>query len=440
MVEYSKAIALAALSAFLFVWALTDPELPVLVPFLMFVPILTAILSCSILSAISGVLIFSLTLAATILFGTQNYGYEIYFASVVLVAALHSIPFLGLIALTRVRFLSGFLHLAMAFSLLYLCFEYLATRQNIVPLGSLASTVVSSIELARIVYILGPLWFSPVVLIVSSGIAYSISRRTISPIVGVMLAGAGLFLTIALSEPTNLTIQEDRRKTVSVAIIQGSITKDQYDMADASYSYVKDEIKRAYVQLTLMELNEVDLVVWPETALHDPIDEQDFSLLDRRLVESSSTLIAGHVIKELDNHGGVKHYNAASSFTAGMTPTSTYRKNNLLPITESKFTPGIKASALKTEFEKMAVLICFEAIYKSYVEQTIKKDVSMVVVLSNDSGFGRSLVSYYMLKQAMLIAVSQNKHVIRASQAGVSAFINPNGSITKNAHTLSESC
>jgi apolipoprotein N-acyltransferase len=231
-----------------------------------------------------------------------------------------------------------------------------------------------------------------------------------------MLAGAGLFLTIALSEPTNLTIQEDRRKTVSVAIIQGSITKDQYDMADASYSYVKDEIKRAYVQLTLMELNEVDLVVWPETALHDPIDEQDFSLL------------------------GVKHYNAASSFTAGMTPTSTYRKNNLLPITESKFTPGIKASALKTEFEKMAVLICFEAIYKSYVEQTIKKDVSMVVVLSNDSGFGRSLVSYYMLKQAMLIAVSQNKHVIRASQAGVSAFINPNGSITKNAHSLSESC
>jgi apolipoprotein N-acyltransferase len=74
-------------------------------------------------------------------------------------------------------------------------------------------------------------------------------------------------------------------------------------------------------------------------------------------------------------------------------------------------------------------LICYEGAFVDLVQEAVKKNNDVFVILTNDSWFGNSIGRYQHLAISVIRAVETGKFVIRAAQSGISACIGPDGKI-----------
>lgn len=111
-------------------------------------------------------------------------------------------------------------------------------------------------------------------------------------------------------------------------------------------------------------------------------------------------------------------------------------ENLLRPVKEfffgkgSMFSPGNNASILLTHNGiKAAPVICFESAFSNLVRDSILLGANILVVISNDTWFGKNQGRMQHLAVDTIRAVEYGRAVARATQDGISAFILPNGEI-----------
>jgi len=75
-------------------------------------------------------------------------------------------------------------------------------------------------------------------------------------------------------------------------------------------------------------------------------------------------------------------------------------------------------------------LICYEIIYSGKI-YPILDDTSFIINISEDGWFGNSIGPYQHFSHSIFRAIEEGKNVIRASNNGISAFIDSNGIIVK---------
>jgi len=85
----------------------------------------------------------------------------------------------------------------------------------------------------------------------------------------------------------------------------------------------------------------------------------------------------------------------------------------------------------------IAPFICYEIAYADLVLREAKK-ADVVVTLSNDSWFGDSMGPHQHLQIARMRALETGRFVIRATNNGISAIINPKGIVTTTAPQFKE--
>ncbi|HIF49699.1 MAG TPA: apolipoprotein N-acyltransferase, partial [Cytophagales bacterium] len=73
-------------------------------------------------------------------------------------------------------------------------------------------------------------------------------------------------------------------------------------------------------------------------------------------------------------------------------------------------------------------LICYEIIYSGKI-YPILNDTSFIINISEDGWFGNSIGPYQHFSHSIFRAIEEGKNVIRASNNGISAFIDSNGVI-----------
>jgi len=73
-------------------------------------------------------------------------------------------------------------------------------------------------------------------------------------------------------------------------------------------------------------------------------------------------------------------------------------------------------------------LICYEIIYSGKI-YPILNDTSFIINISEDGWFGNSIGPYQHFSHSIFRAIEEGKNVIRASNNGISAFIDSNGII-----------
>ncbi len=95
------------------------------------------------------------------------------------------------------------------------------------------------------------------------------------------------------------------------------------------------------------------------------------------------------------------------------------------------FAPGERTAPLVFQNSQVGILICYEIIFSSLVEERIGKGAEVIVNISNDAWFGNTSGPYQHLYLSVLRAVEQNRAVVRCTNSGISAFISPKGKITK---------
>ncbi len=245
-----------------------------------------------------------------------------------------------------------------------------------------------------------------------------------------------------------------------IAVIQPNIPQDLKSLTIERPEQALENYRK-HVRLTLEAAREKpDLIVWPEAAIYQgpvwDVPSRDWLRQHPghgRVVaparEARARTLVGALVLERD---GTAHAytNSALLVEKDGTISGRYDKVHLVPFSE--FTPlaatfpwmrdlihrysGLRLEDMRsgTEFpaweaggRTFGTQICFEAIFPEISREIARKGAAFTVNISNDAWFLDSGELDQMLAMARFRAIENRTHVIRATNTGISAFIEPTG-------------
>ncbi|HXJ34318.1 MAG TPA: apolipoprotein N-acyltransferase [Candidatus Eisenbacteria bacterium] len=203
----------------------------------------------------------------------------------------------------------------------------------------------------------------------------------------------------------------------------------------------------AHVILTreLLAAGPVDLVVWPETAYVRGL-RRPLPLSGRPVLQDLAVplLFGGSSVREED--GRRLATNSALLVGADGMIRDVYDKNLLIPFAEyvpmaglvpglARLFPHVQAFDASTDTPalhlgswRLATPICYEVARPDFVRRMVRTSRPHVLVaLANDAWFGDSQEPWIHLALARLRAVEHRRFLVRATNSGVSAIVDPNG-------------
>ncbi len=230
--------------------------------------------------------------------------------------------------------------------------------------------------------------------------------------------------------------------STSVTLLQGNIPQE-----------MKWRPERALATLEtyreLLRSADSKLIVLPETALpmlNVDLPSDYLKALADRAVKNGGDMLYG--VPELDPSGS--YYNSVMSVGTG--PAQTYRKHHLVPfgdyfplrpvlgwimnllhIPMSDFSPGAQVQKpMQVAGQKVAVNICYE---DAFGEEIIRQlpQATMLANFTNDAWWGDTVASRQHLQIAQMRALETGRPMLRATNTGVTAIIDPAGQIVASA-------
>lgn len=211
-------------------------------------------------------------------------------------------------------------------------------------------------------------------------------------------------------------------RPIRVAGVQGGLPNHAYRAATADPAAMRHVVE-TYERLTADAYPRADLVVWPETAVRAPVLETPS--LRARLAPGPDDppLIAGLIGR---NPAGDLQ-NLAVALGPGGRELARQPKVRLVPGTEAHFTPGAAWAPLDTPAGRIGALICLESVYPDAGRALAAAGAELLVVMSNDAGFGRSPITRHMTDRAAVRALETGRWLLRVGQAGITTLIDPRG-------------
>ena len=232
---------------------------------------------------------------------------------------------------------------------------------------------------------------------------------------------------------------------LKVALLQGNIPQDLKFQADR-YAATLAIYKR------LVEAGEGQLIVLPETAIPRFLDAVDPSYLkdiERIAAERRADILIGVPIRDSDG----RYFNSVIS--VGTSPSQRYDKSHLVPFGEF-VPPGfgwiVKTFAIPlTDFslgpenpkplalagQLVAPNICWE---DAFGEEIIRQlpQATLLANVSNVAWFGDSLAPAQHLQISRMRALETGRTMLRATNTGVTAIIDPRGRVVARLPQFTE--
>lgn len=81
--------------------------------------------------------------------------------------------------------------------------------------------------------------------------------------------------------------------------------------------------------------------------------------------------------------------------------------------------------------QNAAPIICYESVYGEYVSDYVKRGANILTIMTNDGWWGNTDGHKQHLQYARLRAIETRKWVARSANTGISAFIDPSGTIVQ---------
>ena len=234
--------------------------------------------------------------------------------------------------------------------------------------------------------------------------------------------------------------------TIKVGMIQGNIEQgDKWDpkMAEDNLNVYRQAARK-------LRDAPVDLIVWPEASYPAVLSTQIASirpqilgLTDIEMTRQPFTLL-GTVSEEPSGN----FYNSAFLFDAHGRIEGQYHKAHLVPFGEyipykklfffakkltapvGNFIEGTSFDPLVFDDNKMGILICYEDVFPEISRKAVFSGAEFLVNITNDAWYGVSSAPYQHLALSVFRAVENRRFLIRATNSGVSAVIDPWGRIT----------
>jgi apolipoprotein N-acyltransferase len=199
-----------------------------------------------------------------------------------------------------------------------------------------------------------------------------------------------------------------------------------------------------------------DLIVWPEApapfAEDDPQFRSGMSLLAR----------SAHAPVIVDNLG-ISHnpdtsssriydrFNSASFITPDGTFAARYDKMHLVPFGEyvpfksffffagsllaeaGNLSPGTQRTVFSYDGHHYGTFICYESTFADEIRLFVLKGADVLVNISDDGWYGDTSAPWQHLNMVRMRAIENHRWVLRSTNTGVTAVINPYGQVTASA-------
>lgn len=258
-------------------------------------------------------------------------------------------------------------------------------------------------------------------------------RLSITALLAFWIAGS-LLKQVEWTEPVG--------QPLSVSLLQGNIAQDlKWEASEI------DRTLRTYLGLAIQ--HPARLIVMPETALplllhHVPEDYL------RRLREVATDQGGDLLLGVPEQENGL-YFN--SMISLGSAPSQTYRKSHLVPFGEfipfkaalgwiyrdwlhiplADLAPGSTAQRpMRIAGQLVAANICYEDVFGEEIIRQLP-EATLLVNASNDAWYGRSLAAHQHLQISQMRALESGRMMLRATNTGATAIIDPRGSLVAEA-------
>lgn len=241
------------------------------------------------------------------------------------------------------------------------------------------------------------------------------------------------------------------RGSAAAILVQPNISDDA-DWTPALLSSTERQLTMLSLSPVLSHDGDADLIVWPE--MPAPFYDYDaaFTAINSSIARTAhAALLTGVVGRASD---GAPLNSALLTGSDGRV-VSRYDKVHLVPFGE--FVPwpfGLltkKVSSEAGDFEagrhvvvsaigshKIGTFICYESVFPGYIRQFAASGAEALFNISNDSWFGKSAARYQHLQIVRMRAAENHRWILRATDNGITAAIDPAGRVTGAAKEYEE--
>ncbi len=335
--------------------------------------------------------------------------------------------------------------------------ELARTRVTGFPWDLLGTTQVDNIPLARLATVTGVYGLSFEIMVVNAAFAavYLIRRQHRQPLLIasicaaiVLQAGRLIPAPVALPDHSALLVQ------ANVPILESSDWTTQYftdTLRDLSAISLHPPSEALPDNNSASSQVHPDLIVWPESPApfysSDPIFRNAVSDIARA---SHAWVLAGSLgvrNASMTPQQPSELYNSGSLVGPSGEWVSRYDKIHLVPFGEylpfkhifsfaggltkevGDFSRGSSRAPLDAGGTKLGIFICYESIFPDEIRQLAANGAQVFVNISNDGWYGDSGAYAQHLKQARMRAVENARWLLRDTNTGVTASIDPYGRV-----------
>jgi len=227
----------------------------------------------------------------------------------------------------------------------------------------------------------------------------------------------------------------------TVALVQGNIPQDVkwHPESVAPILHTYESLSAPYWRHSL--------VIWPEAAvtLFEHEARPFLQVMAAHARDGGAGFVLGIPAYERLPDGSAAFGNTAIALGNG---EGRYVKRHLVPFGEyvpleavlrgaieffdlpmSHAAPGpAQQTLLRAGQWRLALAICYEIAYPDLVRRDAR-DADVIVTISNDSWFGRSIGPHQHLQMARMRAVENGRYVLRATNSGITAIVSPSGKV-----------
>ena len=213
------------------------------------------------------------------------------------------------------------------------------------------------------------------------------------------------------------------------------------------------------IKLSEPDLDTKTLFLWPEGIIPNTnqFELKEFKYLFNKSFNNNHILGIGINSHEIKDNKSV-FYNSISFYDHELNLLNTYNKVNLVPFGEflpfEKIFGSIGLKSLTNNYQsfssgenrqiikinknelnlKILPLICYEIIYSGKIFDNHNFD--FIINISEDGWFGDSIGPHQHFAHSIFRAIESGKYLIRSSNNGITAIINPIGLIEKKFHLI----
>ena len=257
------------------------------------------------------------------------------------------------------------------------------------------------------------------------------------------------FLIFGKIKSAQFNSQEDLKHNYTIRVVSPNIDLQRFYSSEEDSKIIKD-----LIFLSNPIKNKKTIFLWPEGIIseHDLNEMKIYKSLFLKHFSSNHIIIMGINDSVLKNNENL-YFNSLAIFDNELNLLHSYNKIKLVPFGEFiPFEDMLGAIGLKTitnnyqsfssgsnrkilDLKKygfdlsLLPLICYEIIYSGKLSNN--KNFDYIINISEDGWFGKSIGPKQHFKHSIFRSIESGKYILRSTNNGISAIINPIGIVEK---------